>query len=665
MKKTELLNLPIYDSPDVDVFDLQDWNTANQNIEQAYEEMHSFKEEMIKVDANAELVDARKGKENLGEKISEIDSQLEQKAEKVYVGNYLQGLENRVNNLVLPLLPENSNIEVKDAHTSKYKITSYDNLKQRLDHIDCIQSNLLEDVTTTNATILNEKLDDDFSFIYYANRKSSNIINLKQGDIIYFSNKPSNIKWKITSFSSDKLSNETLIELPLFSDFDNIDNYIVNNEDIRAVVITIGKKDDSVITEEEIKDYSNKIKIIKFNNKKIIDINTLNSIMFNDEIKKTIVKKRVFDLSYSYQPHEKRMASDTLNVKFGDILTYEKNEIYDWKISTFNDDVVNNTNTIIEEKTYADCKNINEFTIDNKNIKSIIIQAKRKDEGQITDLDIESFTKLITLKRVKIKSELLSNNEENKPTFLRVGSYNIGHFCEGVSSEPDGTEDKKIEFRKCLAKMNCNIIGLQENDDFYNLQKTETSYNAIYNNFKYYKNGNKYEYNCNGIISDYEIINEYETIFKNNYNQKRYYFNCDVVIDGKAIHLITTQLDFQDSPTRKKQIAELIEEANKYERCIIFGDFNTANRVNNNAYEPYNALFKEDYKLFTDNGFSLANAGYLGEETTLVSRVNALEGNYPWDNVIVSNNIKIKTLEVVKMEYMKDHYPIVVDLVIY
>ena len=103
MKKTELLNLPIYDSPDVDVFDLQDWNTANQNIEQAYEEMHSFKEEMIKVDANAELVDARKGKENLGEKISEIDSQLEQKAEKVYVGNYLQGLENRVNNLVLPL----------------------------------------------------------------------------------------------------------------------------------------------------------------------------------------------------------------------------------------------------------------------------------------------------------------------------------------------------------------------------------------------------------------------------------------------------------------------------------------------------------------------------------------------------------------------------------
>lgn len=76
MQKTKNLELPIYDNPDLDVFDLQDWNLANQNIDIAYEEMANFKQDLAKVDANSEIVEARKGKETLGEKIDELDKKM-------------------------------------------------------------------------------------------------------------------------------------------------------------------------------------------------------------------------------------------------------------------------------------------------------------------------------------------------------------------------------------------------------------------------------------------------------------------------------------------------------------------------------------------------------------------------------------------------------------
>ena len=256
-------------------------------------------------------------------------------------------------------------------------------------------------------------------------------------------------------------------------------------------------------------------------------------------------------------------------------------------------------------------------------------------------------------------------SDDIKPSYIRIGSYNIGHFSEGTSSTPSGTEEKKIYFRKCLASMNCNIVALQENDFYYNDITKETPHVAIFGNFKYYSCGTKYDYNCNGFVSDYEIKNSHEKVFINNYNQTRYYYSCDITIDNKEIHLITTQLEFQDVDTRRNQINELLTEVDKYERCIVCGDFNVANRVNGVAYEPYNALYEEDYKLFTDHGLSLANVGYLGGINTLVSSEGSTDGIFPWDNIIVTNNIKIKNIGRIEMEYMKDHYPIFADLVIY
>lgn len=83
MQKTKNLELPIYDNPELDVFDLEDWNLANQNIDIAYEEMANFKQDLAKVDANSEIIEARKGKETLGDKIDEIDSSMEQSKQEL------------------------------------------------------------------------------------------------------------------------------------------------------------------------------------------------------------------------------------------------------------------------------------------------------------------------------------------------------------------------------------------------------------------------------------------------------------------------------------------------------------------------------------------------------------------------------------------------------
>lgn len=82
MKKTPNLNLPIFNAPDTDTFNLEDWNNANNSIDGAYKEIVNFKEEIPKVNANAEIVEAREGAVTLGANVKRISLSLEQKLNK-------------------------------------------------------------------------------------------------------------------------------------------------------------------------------------------------------------------------------------------------------------------------------------------------------------------------------------------------------------------------------------------------------------------------------------------------------------------------------------------------------------------------------------------------------------------------------------------------------
>lgn len=79
--KTENLKLPQYQNDDL--FDMKEVNEAYKIIDESYKEQNDNYKQAIETSTikgaidNLELIDARKGKRTLGEKISDIDSQLE------------------------------------------------------------------------------------------------------------------------------------------------------------------------------------------------------------------------------------------------------------------------------------------------------------------------------------------------------------------------------------------------------------------------------------------------------------------------------------------------------------------------------------------------------------------------------------------------------------
>ena len=75
MNVTNNLKLPQY--TEEDIFDLQDINKSYDSIDKAYKEVIDFKNEIPKTNATAEVIDARGGKETLGERLNEFDEQLD------------------------------------------------------------------------------------------------------------------------------------------------------------------------------------------------------------------------------------------------------------------------------------------------------------------------------------------------------------------------------------------------------------------------------------------------------------------------------------------------------------------------------------------------------------------------------------------------------------
>ena len=75
MNVTNNLKLPQY--TEEDIFDLQDINKAYDSIDKAYKEVIDFKNEIPKTNATDEVIDARGGKETLGERLNEFDEQLD------------------------------------------------------------------------------------------------------------------------------------------------------------------------------------------------------------------------------------------------------------------------------------------------------------------------------------------------------------------------------------------------------------------------------------------------------------------------------------------------------------------------------------------------------------------------------------------------------------
>ena len=118
MEKTQMLGLPIY-APE-DIFDLTEVNKAHKNIEIAYQAMEGIQS----VNANAEVIGARKGEPNLKTKIDKIDDAVDANANEItLVKDFANVLEEDIENINLSLeniLTYNKVYQKEKEFLSKY-----------------------------------------------------------------------------------------------------------------------------------------------------------------------------------------------------------------------------------------------------------------------------------------------------------------------------------------------------------------------------------------------------------------------------------------------------------------------------------------------------------------------------------------------------------------
>ena len=80
MRRTENINLPIYDNPESDIFKINDVNNAHETIDKQYKELKNIKETVESTNPSA----------NLQGQINDINASLDNKASKDVAENIQQ-----------------------------------------------------------------------------------------------------------------------------------------------------------------------------------------------------------------------------------------------------------------------------------------------------------------------------------------------------------------------------------------------------------------------------------------------------------------------------------------------------------------------------------------------------------------------------------------------
>lgn len=254
---------------------------------------------------------------------------------------------------------------------------------------------------------------------------------------------------------------------------------------------------------------------------------------------------------------------------------------------------------------------------------------------------------LVVTYNVDIKKYI--DEKTNTPERLRVCSYNVGRYNNGVYADTIENFDTVLtSYKKFFAKNNIDILCGQEETAIVNSNNmNEMLYNTIFPNVNHV--------GANGIHSIYGLDKKGNGTFTDG---SRPYVYATVNIGGKDVFVLNAHLALTTTE-RANNITELLEILARHERFIVFGDFNAGKGGTIPA-----ELAEEEFKRFTDKGYKIANGGYLPFENTIATYETTNVLKY-YDNIITSGNIIIRNVEVVNMENgYSDHFPIIADVVI-
>lgn len=238
--------------------------------------------------------------------------------------------------------------------------------------------------------------------------------------------------------------------------------------------------------------------------------------------------------------------------------------------------------------------------------------------------------------------------KEEANTFT-VGSWNIGHFSNGASTNSKITD---ANFNTSLDKyqdyiydeINTDILILNEYSNLFTPSNLAKS--TLFNQFnKVAFEGVQSRYSCNAVYSNLELVNIGSNIYNCNQTAEithttaikasdYYYVSAELYINGEKIVIVGVHLGFDSNKTPDtvclNQIEELISKYKDEEYVIMLGDWN----VKEFSY----------FDKFVDAGYTLGNT-----DSTLYT--------YPGrslDNIIVKG-LSISNFRVHYTD-LSDHY---------
>ena len=269
-------------------------------------------------------------------------------------------------------------------------------------------------------------------------------------------------------------------------------------------------------------------------------------------------------------------------------------------------------------------------------------------------------------------------------TQIRVATFNIGDFTTASDSAGNsidygsGTPKTREEYLEVFNAVGAELWALQEDSEFFSYPECVSPYDAIYKNIlPNYERVFTRVYNGKAFLSSFELcevapIDYPVTATTYAKDGARYhhpwFLSGKINVGDKEISIVCIHLDWACKERRDAQIRELIKFAKLQEYCIIMGDFNPENRVHNEiqidtdsvAPDTVN-MYKVDWAKFSEEGFSHANGGAFGTYGTIMKNGEPAYP-YPWDNIVVTPNIKILRTEVFYRGWMNDHAIIAADL---
>lgn len=276
----------------------------------------------------------------------------------------------------------------------------------------------------------------------------------------------------------------------------------------------------------------------------------------------------------------------------------------------------------------------------------------------------------------------MKGTENNK---IRVASFNIGDFTTASESAKNhiqygsGTNKTLEEYTKAFEKAGADIWGLQEDSEFFFYPEEVLPYDALYKNIlPNYERVFKGAYNGKAFLSRFElcdvapidypaVVTSYAPQGTNKYGHP-WFLTGKMIVGGKKVSVVSLHFDWQCKERRAAQIEAVIDFAKKQEYCIIIGDFNPENRINEEIQADDDSviqgainMYRVDWKKFEDAGLENVNGGKFGPFGTIM-KDGAPKYPYPWDNIVVTPNIEILHAEVIYESWMNDHAILIADL---